>query len=730
MLKITRLFIALAIVSSTLSACNNGMKSNGSDQQITNTPASPTQPINTSSEQFIKNACIDGLFNNNGSFSLTNKCSTAQSLSQANLKFVSQDTTGDAIILDKFYNQSSDLSIQFSSGGSNQQIGNFISADKALVIKAGQTFIFSGPINQADQDSFDYAQANKTLEIIGLGDSTVGETQSVSLSDEVQLLNQPNSNTDKSLLATKEVKPGTLSLKINTAAAGCNVWANCNNLTAQVNDANGSAVGSITVPSSAFGKTYSATITNLLPGNYTVTLPNITYTTAVSSNSAPVIKAGATTTNTITYTTTMGSAKITVVTTAASCGIGASCSGLSIAVINPLDGTSVASFTVPQSAFGKSYSQTLAGIPAGKYTIVGSPIANTKLTYSTTAGAISVAAQKTATQTVTYVTSVTTGNTLISLATLLPSKTIILPVTIINTAAGNQVVYSGLISQGSSVNVLGIEQTGTGYAYKVCVPVGYADPMQAKYFMQVGCQSLKITKLKTTNLSLSMKTNPVTLSKMNVQISGLLAGDTAIANFTDSVNKYIYAPLSVTSNGITTASFEKNSNLIISTAATAKTAVYNINPISTLLKVTGTGTIQIPFSTAIVGAQLDKATSYNYVNNTLIYVPVNQFGLISYVVTNTTNEVESNMTFPATVSYPDGVTMDVTRTTCLCPTCSPVRSVSKLDPGQSCTVVFKYQPTTYGVNSSFNYSMTFVGTTSKKILATPVIALPFSSRPN
>jgi hypothetical protein len=195
------------------------------------------------------------------------------------------------------------------------------------------------------------------------------------------------------------------------------------------------------------------------------------------------------------------------------------------------------------------------------------------------------------------------------------------------------------------------------------------------------------------------------------------------------VNKYIYAPLSVGSNGSTVASFENNSNLIISTAATTNTSVYNVNPVSTLLKITGAGTIQIPFSTAIVGAQLDKATSYNYVYNTLIYVPVSKFSLISYVVTNTTDELESGMVFPAATSYPSGVTMDVTRTTCLCPTCSPIRSVSSLEPGQSCTVVLKYQPTEYGVNSSFNYSMTFVGETSKKLLATPLISIPFSSRP-
>lgn len=713
-----------------LVACNGGGTQNNSVPQSISEAAIIAPNINKSSEQFVKNSCINGVFTADGSLGLTNICHSAQSLAQANLKFVAQDTSGDAITLGKFYNSASGLEIEFSSGGANQQIGSFVSVDKPLLINADKTLIFSGLINQTDRESFDCSWANKTFSVVSLGDATIDGVSLGNETGELQALSQPNLGAEKSLLATTAVKSGTLSLKINTVAAGCGVWTDCSNLTAQVNNATGSAVGSITVPAASFGKTYSATIPNLTPGKYTVTLSNVSNTTVVSSNSAPVIKSSATTNDEVIYTTTMGSAKVKVDTSKASCGSSANCSGLAVSLVNSIDGTSVANFNVPASSVGKSYTQTLTGVPAGNYTVVGYPIENTKVTYSSKEGAINVIAQETAEQAITYSSSVTTGNSLISLATLLSAESVNLPVTIINTAASNQVVYSGLISQGSSVNVLGLEQTSKGYAYKVCVPVGYANPMQAKYFMQTSCQSLAITKLKTTNLTLSMRTNPVTLSKMNVQISGLLAGDSAVAKFSDSVNKYIYAPLSVGSNGSTVASFEKNSNLIISTAATTKTAVYNVNPVSTLLKVTGAGTIQIPFSTAIVGAQLDKATSYNYVNNTLIYVPVNQFGLISYVVTNTTDELESGMVFPAATSYPSGVTMDVTRTTCLCPTCSPIRSVSSLEPGQSCNVVFKYQPIVYGENASFNYSMTFVGETSKKLFATPLISIPFSSRSN
>lgn len=728
MLNLAKLMITTIFISSTMVACNDGgaSQSNLSRQGVD--LVKPTLSTNASGQQFMTSNCIHGSFNTNGSLNITNTCLSAQPLSQANLRFVSQDTSGDAIELDKFYNPSHGLSIEFSSSGANKQIGNFVSLDRKLIIDAGETLVFSGPINQVDQDSFDPLEANKTLEIVGLFDTANNST--VDLKDDPQTLNQSwAQDSTKSLLATTAIKPGSLSLKINTAAAGCGIWTDCTNLSAQVNDANGAAVASVIVPASYFGKTYSSTIPNLIPGNYSVTLSTLNNTTVVSSNAAPVIKSGTTATDTVTYTTTMGSAKVSVVTSAASCGVGANCSGLSVALVNPTDGTSVASFTVPESGIGKSYSQTLTGVPAGNYTVVGLPVANTKITYSTVGGAINVVAQKTATQTITYATSVTTGSASISLANLLNTQNVTLPLTIVNTAAGNQVVYSGMISQGSTVGVSGIEQTGTGYAYKVCMPMGYADPMQAKYFLQTSCQSLTITKLKTTNLSLSMKTNPVTLSKMNLQVSGLRAGDVAVAKFSDSVNKYIYAPLSINSNGNTVASFEKNSNLIISTKATMNSAVYNTNPISTLLKITGAGTIQIPFSTAVVGAQLAKATSYNYVNNSLVYIPVNQFGLISYMVTNTTSEIESGMTFPPATSYPSGVTMDVTRTTCLCPTCSPARSVSSLAPGQSCSVVFKYQPMEYGANSSFNYSMTFVGESSKKLFATPLVSIPFSSRP-
>lgn len=720
--------IVVSLLGIMLGACNGGGTQSNSTQQSINEAVIAAPAPSKSSEQFVKNSCINGVFAVDGSLALSNTCHSAQSLAQANLKFVAQDTSGDAITLGKFYNKASGLEIEFSSGGANQQIGSFVSVDKPLLINADKTLIFSGLINQTDRESFDYSWANKTLSVVSLGDATIDGVSLGNETGELQALSQPNSGAEKSLLATTVVKSGTLSLKINTVAAGCGVWTDCSNLTAQVNNATGSAVGSVTVPAEFFGKTYSATIPNLAPGNYTVTLSTVNNTSVLSSNPDPVIKSNDNTTDEITYTTTMGSAKVTVDTSKASCGSSANCSGLVVSLVNPIDGTVVASFNVPDSAFGKEYSKTLDGIPAGEYKVVGSPIANTKISYSEDNGAINIEAQETGEQVVTYVTSITTGNASISLGTLLKNQNINLPVTIINTKNDNNVVYSGTISQGSTVNVSGLEQTGSDSSYKVCLPVGYADPMQAKYFMQTSCQNLTITKLKTTNLKLSMRTNPVTLYKMNLQISGVLAGDTAVANFSDSVNKYIYAPLSVDSNGSTVAYFEKNSNLVISTVATVNTAVYSINPVNMLLKITAAGAIQIPFSSAMIGAQLDLATSYDYANNWLTYIPVGQFGLISYVVTNSTDEVLSEMIFPELSSYPDDVTMDVTRTTCFCPTCSPVRSVSSLEPGQSCTVVFKYQPTTYDVSSSFNYSMTFVGETSKKTLATPIISMPFSSR--
>ncbi|MBX9867947.1 MAG: hypothetical protein K2Y14_13620, partial [Burkholderiales bacterium] len=351
--KLSILMMSIAFLSMTLSACNDGVQSNNA-QQTADAAATVVNSVQATNEQFIKNTCLSGVFNTNGSLSLTNSCSSAQSLAQANLKFVSQDSSGDALALDKFYNQDSGLRVEFSSAGSNQQIGSFASVDKGLVIDGGQTLVFSGPINQVDQDSFDSIQANKTLELISLGGAISNNNLSTANLPTTQNVEVNEQSNGKSLLAVAAVKLGSLALKINTAKAGCGTWTNCDNLTAQVNDSAGSAVGSITVPAASFGKTYSATIPNLAPGNYTVTLSNVGNTTVVSSNAAPVIKAGVTTTDTVTYTTTMGSAKVTVVTSAAACGVGANCSGLSVSLVNPIDGTSVASFKVPESAFGKS----------------------------------------------------------------------------------------------------------------------------------------------------------------------------------------------------------------------------------------------------------------------------------------------------------------------------------------------------------------------------------------
>lgn len=272
-----------------LVACTGGTAQNSNTPQTFSGAVVVASNISKSSEQFITNTCVNGAFAADGSLGLTNNCHSAQSLAQASLKFVAQDTSGDAIELGKFYNQTSGLGIEFSSGGSNQQIGSFVSVDKPLIINADQTLIFNGPTNQTDRDLFDYSWANNTLSVISLGDAAIDEVSLGNEAGELQGLSQSDVGADKSLLATAVVKPGTLLLKINTAAAGCSVWTDCSNLTAQVNNSAGSAVASITVPATYFGKTYSATIPNLTPGKYTVTLSNVSNTTVVSSNSAPVI---------------------------------------------------------------------------------------------------------------------------------------------------------------------------------------------------------------------------------------------------------------------------------------------------------------------------------------------------------------------------------------------------------------------------------------------------------
>ena len=403
----------------------------------------------------------------------------------------------------------------------------------------------------------------------------------------------------------------------------------------------------------------------------------VSYTTVDITNGKSV-------TSNITYNTTMGSVKVTVDTSKAGCTT-TSCKNLAINVVSVLNGISAGGFTVPESQIGKSpFNQQIDGIPAGNHQVVATPAANTVVTYSDNGGKVAVAADKTVSQKVTYTADANTGSANISLGTLISGRQIQLPLTIINPANNNQVVYSGNIAQGGSVSVTGLDSR---LNYSVCVPQGYADPLLGKYLVQTACQSLKITKSKTTSLTINMVASSATPVQVNLQVSGLTAGDSAQTTFVDAANKYIYAPLTGVTNKSYPLTFEKSSTISLSTKALAASTVYTVNPLVYNATLNLPVTINQVFSTISIGASLDIATSYSYVNNTLINVPVGKFGLISYVVTNTSNEIESAMTFPSASSYPQDVIMDVTRTTCMCKTCSPVRSVSSLNPGQSCIVV-------------------------------------------
>lgn len=108
-------------------------------------------------------SCIIASFDLHNNLNLINVCQSRQLLDKLNIKFVSQDVNGNQIILGKFHDNVSGISIEFSSDIINQQIGKFTSENQTLAINADAKVIFSNLMPSHDQAPFDYNWANKTF---------------------------------------------------------------------------------------------------------------------------------------------------------------------------------------------------------------------------------------------------------------------------------------------------------------------------------------------------------------------------------------------------------------------------------------------------------------------------------------------------------------------------------------------------------------------------------------
>ena len=301
---------------------------------------------------------------------------------------------------------------------------------------------------------------------------------------------------------------------------------------------------------------------------------------------------------------TTGSLNVVVDTSAAGCTGTTVCNGLSVNVTNSA-GTSVANFTVPAASLGGTYTQPISNLNAGSYTVAGSTIASTTVTYTPNATP-SITAGNTSNVTIKYSEPVvTTGKATINLASVVPNYTGNLQVQILNTKASSAVVNTYTIKQGASFTTEDLPVTDSTHAYVVKMTTGIADPLQGLYYVESGLPALKITKGQTTSLAVPMKASTIAKKNVTVAISGMSTGDTAGVTFSDAANKYSYVNYTNLANSSSVYKIESGLNLGTSVAASGNS--YVTNPITDTGVVNAAKTISAAFAAKPV-----SANNYDY----------------------------------------------------------------------------------------------------------------------
>ena len=315
---------------------------------------------------------------------------------------------------------------------------------------------------------------------------------------------------------------------------------------------------------------------------------------------------------------TTGTLNVVVDTSAAGCTGTTTCNGLNVNVSNSA-GVSVANFTVPAASLGGTYTQPITNLNAGSYTVAGSTIASTTVTYTPNATP-SIAAGNTSSVTVKYTAPVvTTGKATISLASVVPNYTGNLQVQILNTKASNAVVNSYTIKQGGSFTTEDLPTSDSTHAYVVKMTTGIADPLQGSYYIESGLPALAITAGNTTSLAIPMKASTTVKNNVTVAISGLSTGDTASTTFSDAANKYSYVNATAKANGSTVYKIESGLNLGV--AINAATGNYEVNPITSTGVVNTAKTISAGFvvkTTPVSTATYDYVAPFKDYNNKIV----------------------------------------------------------------------------------------------------------------
>lgn len=718
----------LAILTLLLVACN-GANVGGSG-------ADPTSVTNDNSQVFSNSACLTATFEVSGTVKISNVCSSQVSLAGVNLFFKAQDKGFNLVnFKEEVVSTDKQFQLHIESIAGTQLSASIVAIGKT----PSQDGLYTGWILQPNTsinfnsilvDSvapFDnkYATSTSTITTLNQG---------------VEALNQPGGaesnvvnsyNKEAQVSAKYGAKVGALQIGIDTRYASCGVWAKCEGLTVNISNESRVVVASVVVPSSKIGTVYSATVSNLPVGRYYIYGQELANTTLSIDNNLynPEVLVGQSKLVDLRYRTSIGSLTVTVYTNYAYCDSITNCKGIGVNVVNGV-GKIIRTFYVPESSFGKPFEQKIDGLPQGVYNFVGIPVTGLEGLATPSNGLVTVTAQRNSSVALAFFPNNLTNRVDVRVPipnTWNPSWDVPLNFQIYNKFNNTLVMTVPIYPTGNYVTTPPLPVSNSTHKYEVFLTQGFANPQKNMYYRQVAPIPFDVYPDKINKISLGPVENinmVGKVEKIKVNVSGMDTSD--FVNFYpfDSMRRFAYAlPLKYDKNGTTELYVEKNA--LIGLFATASGANrdkgrYKINPIYSYFEATPGTVVNIAFDTLDIAATFSLPGTFSYAYDSLTYIPYGYFGLKTYVLTNVYGSRISNPSYYNS-PLPANVTIDNNRTTC--------KPSTVLDDGQSCMIVFKYQPgsTTKDFWSSFPFQVKFKNMSGNDVYSSRMV-IPYSSR--
>ncbi|MDD3267467.1 MAG: hypothetical protein PHC75_09860, partial [Burkholderiales bacterium] len=524
--QMRKLSSALVISGSVLIAgCNGGT----GGQTLTGAPIT----ANAAKSLFTTNECLTAKINFTGSstwylsgtIDITNTCSTEIDLSKQTISFTSQDKNGNKVsvgTLNNWWINNSSYKLNFTNGNANQQIGTVTAENGNATIKAKQTISFNGGLN-LNGSAFNNEIAQSSLAINGASPEPVPPTPTPDPPEPVPPTPTPSDDYPVYPAQRGSYTGGTIVHGTDGALYQClstSVASWCNS----VNGEWAYAPGTGTYWSQAW---------------------------KVVSAPTPI---------------STGSLNVVVDTSNANCS-GSAC-GVVTANVTNSSGTVVSSFTVPNTALGGKYTQSITDLKTGNYSVTTTTINQTTVSY--TPATADVKSNTTSTITVKYdktQPATKTGTASINLGNYVPNYTGDLQVEILNSKDNDKVVGNYVVKQGGIITTAELPVSDSTHVYRVKLTTGIADPLQGLYYIESGQATLTINKDVNTSFNIPMTKSSVALKNVTLAISGLENNDITNIVFSDAANKYNYVNYTNQTNGNVVYKLENSLNTGISVTA-------------------------------------------------------------------------------------------------------------------------------------------------------------------